>query len=98
MNRKCGRVDRLVTNHHLAILIDQDQITNADGSEMLAERVEPEVVREDRVADTNVPSYAFIEAALGEDAKGTGEVLFAVEAVLFGGEVGGVLADLEFLA
>ena len=65
---------------------------------MLAEWVEPEVVGEDRISHGDVAGDALVEAALGEDAEGTGEVLFAVKAVFFGGEVRRVFADFEFFA
>jgi len=68
--RKRRRINRLVSNHNIAILIDENQIAHTDLAEMLRQRIEPEVICEDGVADADVACDAFVETALGEDAVG----------------------------
>lgn len=41
MNRKRSSVDRLVANDDLAVLVDEDEVRDADGCEVLREGVQP---------------------------------------------------------
>jgi len=81
-----GAVDGTVAFHHLALVVDQDQVRRADVPEVHAERVDPEVVGPLRIAGGDVPGDPFVEAELGEEAEGGGQALLPVEAL-----VGGVL-------
>ena len=57
-----GGVDWFVANDNVAFFVDEDEIRDTDQGEVGAERVEPEVVGEDGVADADVTGYAFVEA------------------------------------
>lgn len=46
-----GPVDRLLALHHLPRVVDEDEVRHADLREVRRQRVEPEVVGEDGVAD-----------------------------------------------
>lgn len=82
-------VDGLAALRDPALLIDQDQIRHLDLAEVHAQRVQPEVIREYGVPDTDVSSDALVVAAVGEYAEGRREVLFAVMALfLHGGGLG----------
>lgn len=91
-----GGVDGLgsAAGDDAAGLVDEDEVGDADLREVRRQRVQPEVVRQDRVAHANVARDALVVAAVGEDAEGGRQVLFAVLALFLRG-VAGVGADLE---
>lgn len=62
MDGKRRGIDRLVPHYHTAFLVHQYQIRHADLAEMLRERVQPEMVRQDWVANGDVACDAFVEA------------------------------------
>lgn len=95
MDGKRRRVNRLVTLDDKAAFIDEDEIRDADLAKVLGQGVQPKVVRVDGVADGNVASDAFVVASVGKDAKGGGEVGFAVGAFVVRGGEGWVAADGE---
>lgn len=55
---------------HLTVMVHQDQIRGLDLAKGHAERVHPEVVRLDGVAERDVAGDAFVVALLAEDAEG----------------------------
>ena len=59
---KGGGVDRFISNDDIAFFVDEDEVGHADEGEVGAERIEPEVVGQDGVADADVTGYAFVEA------------------------------------
>lgn len=76
-----GSVDGLVPLHDPAFLVDEDQVRHLDLGEVHAQGVQPEVVRQYWVPDTDVAGDALVVAALGEDAEGGSQVGLAVVAL-----------------
>jgi len=73
-----------VAFHNLAGMIHENQVGDTNSTEVQAERVHPETVGPLGIARSDVAGDAFVEAELGEEAKGSGEALLAMTA-LFGG-------------
>ena len=67
--------------NHLAGVVDQDQVTLLDQREGHAERVDPEGVGVDGVAERDVAGHAFVKAQFAEDAEGEREAAFEVFAL-----------------
>lgn len=63
MNGESGSIYGLVSFHDIPILIHQDQIRDADLREVLRERIEPEMVGKDRIADTDMARNTLIETS-----------------------------------
>lgn len=92
MDHKRRRIQQpdLPAPNHLAIMIDMYQIAPLHERESDAERVHPEGVRIDGIADGDVAGDAFVEAVFAEDAQGGGEAALEVFALfVFVGEFGG---------
>lgn len=51
MDCERSSIDGLFSNHYLSLFIYKDEIRDADLREVLRERVEPEMVGENRVSD-----------------------------------------------
>lgn len=51
MDGECSSINRLVTNHYIAIFVDENEIRDGDLGEVLRERVEPEVIGQNRITD-----------------------------------------------
>ena len=66
----------------VARVVDEDQVADLDVAEAVRERVDPEVVRELRVASGDVPGHALAEADPPEDPQRAGELLLAVQTLL----------------
>src|SRR5215467_11424951 len=81
MDRKRGPVHRVFAFDHFALAVDQDQVRNADLTEIHSEGVDPEMVVLFGVARGNVPGDAFVEPELGEEAEGGGQPLLAVQSL-----------------
>jgi hypothetical protein len=79
-----GQVHRPVAVDHLTSVVDQDEVLHADHLEVHAERIDPEVVEELGVAGGDVTGNALVEPEMPEEAKGGGEALFAVPALVLG--------------
>src|SRR5277367_3588401 len=75
----------MVALHHLALLADEDQVRNANMRKMHAERIDPEVVEQLRIARRDVPGNPFAEGKLREKAEGRCQALLAVQAFLCDG-------------
>lgn len=71
MNSKRGCVDGLTPINDIAVFVDEDQVRDADLREMHRQRVQPEVVGEDRVAHRDVTCDALVIAAVCEAAYGS---------------------------
>ena len=82
VQHECGAVHRAVAVDDIAGVVDQDQIARPDVPEAEAERVDPEVVGELRVADGDVAGDPFTETEPSEDAQRAGELGLAVGALL----------------
>ena len=82
MDDEGGQVERPGALDHLALVIDQQEVLDADLPEAHAERVHPEVVGELGVARGDVAGRALAEAEPAEQAEGGGEPLLAVAAFL----------------
>ena len=95
---KRGRVDRLLAFDDLPVFVHEDQVRNADLREMLREGIQPEMIREDRIADGDVARDTLVEAAVCEDAERGGEVLLPVQPLFFEGLEVRVSADAKFFA
>lgn len=68
MNSKRSSVDGTEPINDIAVLVDEDQVRDADLREMHRQRVQPEVVGEDRVAHRDVTCDALVIAAVCEAA------------------------------
>lgn len=64
VNRESRRVDGLVADHYIALFVHEDEVRDGDLAEVLGERVQPEVVRQYRVADGDVACDAFVETCI----------------------------------
>ena len=71
-------IDRALALDDLAVVVDENQVRDADVAEVHPEGVDPEVVEQFGVARRDVPGDAFGEAELAEDAQRAGESLLAV--------------------
>ena len=90
-----GAVDRPVALDDLALVVEQHQVADPDVGEGLAERVDPEVVGQLRVAGGDVPGDALLVAEVGEEPEGGGQALLAVEALLLHGLEDGRVGKAE---
>jgi hypothetical protein len=68
VNSKRSSVDGTEPINDIAVLVDEDQVRDADLREMHRQRVQPEVVGEDRVAHRDVTCDALVIAAVCEAA------------------------------
>ncbi len=65
---KSRSIDGILSLHHFAAMIHQNQVGRADLAEVHPERVHPEVVELFRIARGDVPRYSFIESELAKKA------------------------------
>jgi hypothetical protein len=90
VNREGCPVDRVLPFHDLALVIHQNEVGDANLTEVHAEGIDPEMIEAFGVASGDVASDAFIESESREQAEGTGQALLAMPAFLFQrGEPGG---------
>ena len=80
MDLEAGQVDRLVADDDSAVMVDEQQVRDADMAEIHAERVDPEMVGPFRVAHGDVAGGAMVEAVMGEEAQAGGEAAFTEQA------------------
>src|SRR5580692_834491 len=85
MDCKGGTVHRVLAFDNFPVLVHQDQVRDADMTEMHTEGIDPEMIRSLRIARGNVPGYAFVETELGKKTEGRGQALFAVSSFFFHG-------------
>src|SRR5882757_6194119 len=84
MDVEAGQVDQALTFDKPPVLVDQQEVRDADVLERHSERVDPEAVRVDRIAGRDVPARTLPEAELPEQAEGRRQLALAAEAVLLG--------------
>lgn len=61
MNGEGRGVDRFITNDNIALLVHENEVRHGYLREVLGERVEPEVVGQDGIADRDVAGNSFVE-------------------------------------
>src|SRR2546425_9657548 len=59
--------------HHLAAMIHQDQVRDADLAEVHPERIHPEVIPAFWIAGGDVACHSFVEAEAGKEPEGSGK-------------------------
>ena len=67
---------------NFSVLVHQDQVRDADMTEMHTEGIDPEMIRSLRIARGNVPGHTFIKTELGKKTEGRGQAFFAVSSFL----------------
>ena len=82
MDGECGRVEGPVAVDDLAVVVDEDQVLDADLFEVHPERVHPEMVEQLGVSGGDVTRHPFVESKMPEQAKGGGEALLAVPSLV----------------
>ena len=85
MDRERGNVHRVLAFDDFAFSVHQDQVSDADMSEMHTEGIDPEMIRSFRISRGNVPGHTFIKTELGKETEGRGQAFFAVSSFLFHG-------------
>ena len=85
VDRERRGVDGAIADDDLALVVDTDEIAHRHVLEVLAERVDPEVVEVLGIADRHVAGDALGEPEPAENAQSAGESLLAVEALLLDG-------------
>src|SRR5579864_7161702 len=83
VNGKRGGIHRISAFHHLATMIDENQIRGANLSEMHAERVDPEVIPPLRITRGDMTRDALVKSEQREETKCRGQPLFPMAALLF---------------
>src|SRR5207244_10920352 len=83
MNHEAGLIDRFVTDQDVAGMIDQLKVRDLDLAEKLRQRIDPEAIRELRIAHGDMPGEALVEAVAREQAEGGRKPLLAVQPLLF---------------
>jgi len=81
--------------YHLATMIYQNQVGDANLSEVHPERIHPEMVQSLRIASGDVASHSLVESKRREDAEGGGQPLFPVPALFFCGGKGWRLGQVK---
>ena len=85
MDRERGSVHRVLAFDNFPALVHQNQVRDADVTEMHTEGIDPEMFRSFRIARGNVPGHTFVKTELGKKTEGRGQALFAVSSFLFHG-------------
>jgi len=88
MDRKGRAIDRPISFDHFALVVDQDQIGNANVPEVDTEGIYPETVGTLGVACGDVAGNSLVKPEPGEEAKGRGQAFFPVAAFLHRGREG----------
>src|SRR3989442_3694525 len=83
VNRKGRGIQGILAFHHLAAMIHQDQVRDADLAEVHPERIHPEVIPAFWIAGGDVACHSFVEAEAGKEPEGSGKPLFAMLSLLF---------------
>ncbi len=83
VNRECRSIHRILSFHHLASVIHQNQIGDANLAEMHAEGIDPKMIEPFRVAGRDVAGHSFVESEARKKAERAGQALLAMQA-LFG--------------
>src|SRR5579859_851028 len=82
MYRKRRQVHFPLAFHDFALMIDEDEIRNANLAEMHTKRIHPEMIQPFGVARGDVPRHAFIESTAREQAERTRKFFFPVTPLL----------------
>ncbi len=82
MDRECRLVHRSIALDHLPLFIDQDQIGYTNMREVHPKRIDPEMVRQLRIARRDMTSHPLAEAELGKQPKCRCQALLAMQALL----------------
>jgi hypothetical protein len=77
VDTECGVVDRALALKEFAVMVDEDQVGDADLAERHPEGVDPEGRGVLRIAGRDVSGHALGEAEAGEQAEGGREFLLA---------------------
>ena len=83
MDGERGLVQRSVALDDRAVMAHQQQVAHPDVPEVHAERIDPEVIGQLRIACGDVARDALVEAEAAEQAERRRQVLFAVQTLLF---------------
>jgi hypothetical protein len=78
VQHEAGAIDRVSAFHNGSFVIDQNQVGHANLGEMYAHRVGPIEVRPFRIADSEMPCEAVVEAMHSEGTARGDEVPFAI--------------------
>lgn len=76
------RIHRVLALHDAPVVVDEHQVGHRDAAEVHAQRVDPEVVRENGVARADVARDTGVEAMHREDAKACSQALLQVQALV----------------
>jgi len=82
---KGGGVDRIISSDDFALVIDQNQVEDANLPKMHTKRIDPEMLGVLRIAGRDMSGNAFVESKPGKQAKRSGQPLLAVEALFLNG-------------
>src|SRR4051794_37553469 len=82
VNRERGGVNGRVALDNLAGIIHQDEVRDANMSEVKAEGVDPEVMRKLGIARGDVARDALAESEAGEEPEGPRQLLLTMAALL----------------
>ena len=83
VNGECGKINRPVTDDHIALVIDANEIANGHQFEIVAERIHPKPVRVFRVAHGDVTGNPLSKVQPAHRAQTGGQPLFAMQAFCF---------------
>ena len=82
MDRERRAVDDVVALDHVAVVVDEEKVRDADHAEVTTERVHPEVVEQLGVTSSDVARGTLVVAELGPEPERGGQSLLAVESLL----------------
>ena len=83
VDAKRRTIDRLRTVYDVTFVVDENQIADSHVAKAFCKWVDPEVIRELRVAHGDVTGNAFAETEATENAHCTGKFFFAMLTLLF---------------
>jgi hypothetical protein len=83
VNDKCCTIDGHGSMHDLAMMIDQQQVTDSHVAKAQAEWVDPKVISEFGVTNSDVSSHAFTKTHAPKNTKGASEARLTIGALFF---------------
>jgi hypothetical protein len=69
VNCKSSSIDGLLPYHNIAIFIHENEIRDTDLRKVLRKRVEPEVVRQNRIPDRDMARHSLVETSFCESKR-----------------------------